>query len=38
MALDDIKNFVRRVDRLGTAGQPSEAQLREVAAPASRWS
>ena len=31
MALDDIKNFVAVSDRLGTAGQPSEAQLREVA-------
>ena len=32
MALDDIKNFVAVSDRLGTAGQPSEAQLSEVAA------
>ena len=31
MALDDIKNFVAVSDRLGTAGQPSEDQLREVA-------
>ena len=32
MALDDIKNFIAVSDRLGTAGQPSEAQLRDVAA------
>ena len=32
MALDDIKNFVAVSDRLGTAGQPSEAQLHDVAA------
>jgi protein tyrosine phosphatase (PTP) superfamily phosphohydrolase (DUF442 family) len=31
MALGDIKNFIAVSDRLGTAGQPSEAQLREVA-------
>jgi len=31
MALDEIKNFVAVSDRLGTAGQPSEAQLSEVA-------
>lgn len=31
MALDDIKNFIAVTDRLGTAGQPSEAQLRDVA-------
>ena len=31
MALDGIKNFIAVTDRLGTAGQPSEAQLREVA-------
>jgi len=31
MALDEIKNFVAVSDRLGTAGQPSEEQLREVA-------
>jgi protein tyrosine phosphatase (PTP) superfamily phosphohydrolase (DUF442 family) len=31
MALDDIKNFIAVSDRLGTAGQPSEAQLRDVA-------
>ena len=31
MALDDIKNYVQVSDRLGTAGQPSEEQLREVA-------
>ena len=31
MALGEIKNFVAVSDRLGTAGQPSEAQLREVA-------
>jgi protein tyrosine phosphatase (PTP) superfamily phosphohydrolase (DUF442 family) len=32
MALDDIKNFVRFDERLATAGQPTEAQVREVAA------
>jgi protein tyrosine phosphatase (PTP) superfamily phosphohydrolase (DUF442 family) len=31
MALDDIKNFIAVSDDLGTAGQPSEAQLRDVA-------
>jgi len=31
MALGDIKNYVQVSDRLGTAGQPSEEQLREVA-------
>src|SRR5689334_16080537 len=31
MALDDVKNFVAVSDRLGTAGQPSEEQLRDVA-------
>jgi protein tyrosine phosphatase (PTP) superfamily phosphohydrolase (DUF442 family) len=31
MPLDDIRNFVAVSDSLGTAGQPSEAQLREVA-------
>lgn len=31
MALDDIKNFVAVSDGLGTAGQPSDAQLRDVA-------
>jgi protein tyrosine phosphatase (PTP) superfamily phosphohydrolase (DUF442 family) len=31
MALDDIKNFIAVSDHLGTAGQPSESQLREVA-------
>jgi protein tyrosine phosphatase (PTP) superfamily phosphohydrolase (DUF442 family) len=31
MALDGIKNFIEVSGRLGTAGQPSEAQLREVA-------
>ena len=31
MAIDEIKNFVAVSDRLGTAGQPSEEQLREVA-------
>ena len=31
MAVDDIKNFLQVSDRLGTAGQPSEAQLGEVA-------
>ena len=29
--LDEIKNFIAVSDRLGTAGQPSEAQLRDVA-------
>jgi len=32
MALDDIKNFIAVSADLGTAGQPSEAQLRELAA------
>jgi protein tyrosine phosphatase (PTP) superfamily phosphohydrolase (DUF442 family) len=32
MPLDDIKNFIAVSDRLGTAGQPSEAQLGDVAA------
>ena len=32
MPLDDIKNFIAVSDRLGTAGQPSETQLRDVAA------
>ena len=32
MPLGDIKNFVPVSDHLGTAGQPSEAQLRDVAA------
>jgi len=32
MPVDDIKNFIAVSDRLGTAGQPSEAQLRDVAA------
>ena len=31
MALEDIRNFIAVSDDLGTAGQPSEAQLREVA-------
>ena len=31
MPLADIKNFIAVSDRLGTAGQPSEAQLRDVA-------
>ena len=31
MPIDDIKNFIAVSDRLGTAGQPSEAQLREIA-------
>jgi protein tyrosine phosphatase (PTP) superfamily phosphohydrolase (DUF442 family) len=31
MALDEIKNFIAVSDDLGTAGQPSEAQLRELA-------
>ncbi|HZI78662.1 MAG TPA: protein tyrosine phosphatase family protein [Vicinamibacterales bacterium] len=31
MALDGIKNFIEVSGQLGTAGQPSEAQLREVA-------
>jgi protein tyrosine phosphatase (PTP) superfamily phosphohydrolase (DUF442 family) len=29
--IEDIKNFVAVSERLGTAGQPSEAQLRDVA-------
>jgi protein tyrosine phosphatase (PTP) superfamily phosphohydrolase (DUF442 family) len=32
MPIEDIKNFLRIDDRVGTAGQPSEDQLREVAA------
>jgi protein tyrosine phosphatase (PTP) superfamily phosphohydrolase (DUF442 family) len=32
MALTDIKNFLRIDERLGTAGQPTEAQLGDVAA------
>jgi len=32
MALDDIKNFIRVSEGLGTAGQPTEAQVAEVAA------
>jgi protein tyrosine phosphatase (PTP) superfamily phosphohydrolase (DUF442 family) len=32
MPVADIKNFLAIDDRLGTAGQPSEDQLREVAA------
>jgi protein tyrosine phosphatase (PTP) superfamily phosphohydrolase (DUF442 family) len=32
MALTDIRNFVAIDDRLGTAGQPTEPQVREVAA------
>jgi len=32
MSLDDIKNFLAIETRLGTAGQPTEAELREVAA------
>jgi len=31
MPLDDITNFVAVSEQLGTAGQPSEEQLREVA-------
>jgi protein tyrosine phosphatase (PTP) superfamily phosphohydrolase (DUF442 family) len=31
MGLDAIKNFIEVSGQLGTAGQPSEAQLREVA-------
>ena len=31
MAVADIKNFIAVSDDLGTAGQPSEAELREVA-------
>jgi protein tyrosine phosphatase (PTP) superfamily phosphohydrolase (DUF442 family) len=31
VALDDIKNFLAIDDRIGTAGQPSEDELREVA-------
>lgn len=29
--IEDIKNFIAVSDRLGTGGQPSEAQLRDVA-------
>jgi hypothetical protein len=32
MALTDIRNFQAIDERLGTAGQPTEAQLGEVAA------
>ena len=32
MALTDIKSFLRIDERLGTAGQPTEAQLGDVAA------
>ena len=32
MNLDDIKNFVAIDPRIGTAGQPTEAELRDVAA------
>jgi protein tyrosine phosphatase (PTP) superfamily phosphohydrolase (DUF442 family) len=32
MAIDDIKNFLQVDERLGTAGQPTEEQLGEVAA------
>jgi protein tyrosine phosphatase (PTP) superfamily phosphohydrolase (DUF442 family) len=32
MALDDIKNFLAIDGRIGTAGQPTEAELAEVAA------
>jgi protein tyrosine phosphatase (PTP) superfamily phosphohydrolase (DUF442 family) len=32
MPLDDIKNFIAVSDRLGTAGQPTETQLQDVAA------
>ncbi|MBM3469839.1 MAG: hypothetical protein FJX73_03500 [Armatimonadetes bacterium] len=32
MAIEQIKNFVQVDNRLGTAGQPTEDQLREVAA------
>jgi protein tyrosine phosphatase (PTP) superfamily phosphohydrolase (DUF442 family) len=32
MALEHIKNFIPVTPRLATAGQPSESQLREVAA------
>ena len=32
MALDDINNFLPIDARIGTAGQPSEAELAEVAA------
>ncbi len=31
MAIEQIKNFIQIDERLGTAGQPTEAQLREVA-------
>jgi GNAT superfamily N-acetyltransferase/protein tyrosine phosphatase (PTP) superfamily phosphohydrolase (DUF442 family) len=32
MAIDEIRNFHRVDDRLGTGGQPTEAQLQDVAA------
>ena len=32
MSLDDIKNFLTIDARIGTAGQPSEAEVRDVAA------
>ena len=32
MGLDEIKNFIPLGDRIATAGQPTEAQLSEVAA------
>ena len=32
MAIDAIKNFKQVDDRLGTSGQPSEAQVREIGA------
>jgi protein tyrosine phosphatase (PTP) superfamily phosphohydrolase (DUF442 family) len=31
VGVTDVKNFVRIDERLGTAGQPTEAQLRDVA-------
>src|SRR6187549_2284618 len=31
MAIQDIRNFVAIDERIGTAGQPSELQLKEVA-------
>jgi protein tyrosine phosphatase (PTP) superfamily phosphohydrolase (DUF442 family) len=32
VAVSDIKNFVRVDERLGTAGQPTEAEVRDLAA------
>lgn len=32
MAIEDIKNFIQVHEMLGTAGQPTESQFREIAA------